>query len=661
MPGAWTRSGVWLIATACVLLCAVVAARAQTSEPDTTTVLPPPPGVAPGPNPVIAAQDSAYAPRYRFSPVFTNKIAADFSKIGMSNDFHNGLMTPWGSIFDFQISDDEKNYRLQDLVESNKLVRMTDLHTFNPFWNGSASYSDTRVFSRTVQTGGSIQDLIFNDKTGTLGSTYHRSLVGFRTDMTGSGGAIQSERTEKVDEGVQTGVNGGAAYSVGDHIVVQGRGALRRTWDQSTAGPKTYYGLGSNEDSLATKFQVTGSDSLRFEVSHFRYNGDRDYTDLLRGSQGAQQQGEENVFREGEHRNSRNTTLSLSSELFDRMHLKVIAAHDELQYAYDVQDTRFSRTVTDGVMGTVNYTMPWKTTTAVTFENNEALRDLGPQSIGSVTDKRKKVGISLDHHFTQTLAFSMLGSTQLQQSFYVNYEKNPRDRDQVDTNINAQLTSSPFKKISAKVSAIYTNSQFINIDSTQSGNNRTRTLWELRPAFTYFVNERLSIIQNYALTFDYSDYDFKSSENYLDRNLTFSNEFQYHPTKKVGLMFRYDLLNHDNGSYLYDAETGGDVLTIRSKDRRDRTDIRVDYALKKEIAVFAENAYTRSEDRVTGSSIVTKTTDGQIEVGTNVNYTWGTGGRMLRITVSRVKRFSEFGSELEKNYWNAQSTFSYPF
>jgi len=652
---------VWFIATACVLLCAVIAAHAQENAPQDSTTVPPPPPVAAGPNPVIAAQDSAYAPRYRFSPVFTNKIAADFSKVGMSNDFHNGLMTPWGSIFDFQISNDEKNYRLQDLIERNKLMRFTDLHTFNPFWNGSANYSDTRVFSRTVQTGGSIQDLIFNDKTASLGSAYHRELLGVRTDMTGSGGAIQSERTEKNDEGVQTGVNGGVAYSVGDHIVLQGRGALRRTWDQSTAGPKTYYGLGSNEDSVATKFRATGNDSLLFEVSHFRYSGDRDYTDLLRGSQGAQQQGEENVFREGEHRNSRNTTLSLASEIFDRMYLNVSALHEEVEYAYDVQDTRFSRTVTDGVIGKVNYTMPWKTKTGVTFENNEALRDLGPKSIGSVTDKRKKVAINLDHQFTKTLSLSMQGSTQLQQSFYLKYADNPRDRDQVDTNVNALLASSPFKKISAKVSVVYNNSQFINIDSTQSANNRTRTLWELRPAFTYFVNERLIIIQNYALTFDYSDYDFKSSENYLDRNLTFSNEFQYHPTKKVGLMFRYDLLNHDNGSYLPDEETGGDVLTIRSKDRRDRTDIRVDYALKKEITVFAENIYTVSEDRITGSSIATRTTDGQIEVGTNVNYAWGTGGRMLRITVSRVKRFSEFRSDLENNYWNAQSTFAYPF
>ncbi len=657
------RSGVRLIAVTCVWLCASAVARAQsspTSPTDTTTTGASNPSVAAGTNPALAATDSTYAPRYRFSPVFTNKVTADVSKIGMSNDFHSGLMTPWGSIFDFAISNDEKNYRLQNLVERSKVMRMTDLHTFNPFWNGSASYSDSRVFSRTTAIGGGVQDFIINDKQANLGSAYKRVLMGARTDLTGSAGAIQSQRAFKDDEGVQSGVNGGVAYDIGDRLVWQGRGALRRTWDQSTSGQKTYYGLGSDEDSLSTKLRVAASDSVSFEVSHQRYNGDRDFTDQARGSQGGQIGGEENVFREGEHRSSRNTTLSMKSELFRRLHVDVMASHDEMTYSYDVQDNRFSRTVTDGVNGTVRYTLPWKTTTSVTFENNEALRDLGPQSIGSVTDKRKKVGLSLMHQFTDRLSLGVLGSTQLMQSFYVKYAENPRDRDQVDSSINATLTSQPFKKISATVGAVYTRSQFVNIDSTQSENNRQRTLYELRPAFTYYLNNRIMIIQNYALSFDYTDYDYKSSENFLDRSLTFSNEIQYHPTRAVGLKFRYDLLLHDNGSYLPDPDTGQDELSIKSEDRRDRTLIRVDYMLKKEIGFFGENIYSRSEDRTPGSDDVTATTDGQVEVGSNINYIW-TAGKMLRITVSRVKRFSPFGSELEKDYWNARSEFAYPF
>src|SRR6185436_6709530 len=106
MPGAWMRTGVWFIATACVLLCAVMAAHAQENAPQDSTTVPQPP-IAAGTNPALAVEDSLYSPRYRFSPVFTNKMTADVSKVGMTNDFHTGLRTPWGSIFDFAVSNDE--------------------------------------------------------------------------------------------------------------------------------------------------------------------------------------------------------------------------------------------------------------------------------------------------------------------------------------------------------------------------------------------------------------------------------------------------------------------------------------------------------------------------------------------------------------------------
>jgi len=106
--------------------------------------------------------------------------------------------------------------------------------------------------------------------------------------------------------------------------------------------------------------------------------------------------------------------------------------------------------------------------------------------------------------------------------------------------------------------------------------------------------------------------------------------------------------------------SGVDELSIKSEDRRDRTLIRVDYLIKKELGIFCENVYSRSEDRIPGSDDVTATTDGQVELGSKINYAWK-AGKILRITVSHVKRFSPFGTELEKDYWNAQSEFSYPF
>jgi predicted porin len=316
--------------------------------------------------------------------------------------------------------------------------------------------------------------------------------------------------------------------------------------------------------------------------------------------------------------------------------------------------------VGDDFTGKIGYTMPWKTVTSVTFDNSQTLRDYGPQSISSLTDVSKKVGISATHRFSQTFGFDFSAGTQLQQSFYLKYAQNPRDRDQVDSNVSLRIDSQPFRKMLANVSVAYSNGQFINIDATQSSDNRTRELWELRPSFTYTINPRLSIIQNYGLSFEYTDYAFKADQNFLDRNITFLNTFQYHPTTRIDLAFAYGLDLHDTGSYLPDPVTGVRLLDVSAKDRRDRTRIRCDYRLTKRVAFFAEDLYSRRVDMTPDNVITGTNTDGQITVGTSGNYDWG-AGRYLRFQVARVKRFSPFGAEGEKNYWDAHSEFSYPF
>ena len=214
---------------------------------------------------------------------------------------------------------------------------------------------------------------------------------------------------------------------------------------------------------------------------------------------------------------------------------------------------------------------------------------------------------------------------------------------------------------SATIGLSYSVSDFVNIDATQSENNRTRELWGLRPAFTYVMNSHLIIVQSYGLAFEYTDYDFTPDQNFLDRNINFSNEFQYKPTKSIDLRFEYAMFLHDSGSYLPDAVTGERLLDVNSEDRRDRTRIRLDYRLTKSIGVFAENQYSHREDRDPDSKeVLSATTDGQILVGTSANYDWG-GGRSLRLLVSKVRRFSPFGAEAEKDYWDARSEFAYPF
>jgi hypothetical protein len=602
---------------------------------------------------------------YRVSPQYTNKIGASVSSVDMLNEFQAALSTPWGSSFNVTLSGGEKNYRLQNRLEETKLMQLTDLHMFNIFWQGSLTASDSRVFNRSIAVGGGVQDFIINDQMVNVNTTYRRhinqSLLGrLRYDAAGTGGVINSERTFKNDSGFQAGANGGASYYIGRRISVQGRGAVRRTWDKSTFSDSTITGLGSDEDSLATAVGFEVADSIRFDIGYQRYSGDRDFTDQRRGALGSQQGGAENVFKETEMRDTRNTTLRMKSLIFNRLHLGMVVSHDEQVFDYAVDSTRYSRTVGDNVSGDVSYRLPWGTTSSLQFENGETLRDLGPTSISSLTDKRRRVQLMMTQQFSRSFSMSFSGSSTITQSFYLDYEANPRDRDQVDSNLNLRITSLPFTKVSASVALQYSVSEVVNIDETQSRDNRTRELWDLRPQFSFFVTPVFTIMQSYGLSFEYTDYVYQADQNYLDRNITFTNTFLYRPTKKIDTVFEYALTLHDKGSYLPDPVTGERLLEVSSEDRRDRTRIRVDYRPIGRITFFGENLYSNFQDEVVGSGEVDTTVEGQITVGTSADYIWGPG-KKLRFLVARVKRFSPLGSEEEKNYWDARSEFAYTF
>jgi hypothetical protein len=185
-------------------------------------------------------------------------------------------------------------------------------------------------------------------------------------------------------------------------------------------------------------------------------------------------------------------------------------------------------------------------------------------------------------------------------------------------------------------------------------------------------SEHLSITQAYGIAIEYTDFIYKPTSNFLDRNLTFTNKFDFRPTGNIMLVFDYSYNFHDNGSYLPDEETGEEELAVQGEDRRDRVFLRVDYrlmqrakespqgTLNQSLAFFAENRYSRFEDRSVVSDTKTVTADGQIVVGTRGDYELG-AGRSLKFSLARVKRFARFGSDAEKNYWDMRSEFNYAF
>jgi len=607
---------------------------------------------------------SVVIPRWLFDPVYNNYTEATLSYYGMRNEMNMKLVMPWRSLVNFQLKDDEKNYRLQNRLEKNKLMLMGVVQPLRSDVNASFTYSDSRVFNRSISLGGGIQDLVVNDLSVAGGLNYNRTFkdmdVGsVRLDAGVSASANNGERAYKTDKTLAGGVFGGIEYKF-SRVTLTGRGSYRETDERSITALTTLEGLGATEDSLVAGARVQVTDSSVISVHHMDYEGERLYADQRRGSQGGQIAGAEEVYPEREVHPARRTTVSMSSRLFGRFGFSVSAYHEFNQFAYDTTLSRNSAVTTDAFAGSADYRAPWRSTTAtVTFEGGTTYNNLLPLSTASVYDYRKLVRVAISHRFKPTLTLDLNGSTQLLQSDYLNKAENPRDRDQLDSSVSARLSSVPFSNFLAFVSASYTNSLFQNISSTQSQNNRTRELYELRPGFSYFVNQYLTIAQTYGISIDYTQYKYlaaSSQDDYLDRNFTFNNEFKVKPMQKVDLRFLYTLLVHDKGSYF------SDVLEIDQRDNRQETILAVDYRPKDEFRFFGENTYSRRvEEGIEEGEDDAITTTGSIRVGVECNYAWGDKGRKLNVYCARVKRFNPSSTELEKNFWDARSEFSFPF
>jgi len=619
----------------------------------------------------------------RFVPVYTNKITGDVSSVLMNNGFKTTMQTPFGSLFNFQVGLEEKHYRLQDKFDENNFLSASVIHTFNVFTRGSLGFVDSRVFNRSTIPGGRFQDYIFNDKSVNGAAVYDRTIRPHSTpfksihfDANGRGSAVQGERTYKNDQTLAAAAGGGLTGELRSRLArVDARGGHRETWDRSETSLTVFDDLGSNEDSLSTGVFFELGDSILVDADYVYYDAERLWADQAQGSLGGQQSGVENVFQEFERKSVRSTRFAMRAKVLDNFHVNVSATHDKQLLDYAVQKTRYSNTVGDGLKGEVLYTAPWKkTAAAVILENTETLRDFGPLSVSSYNDTRRLASLSLRHDFHKEFSIQLDGSTQLTRSEYLDTEANPRDRDQVDTSVGFKISSLLHQRLTGTVNLGYSASDFINIDASQSGNNRTRRLYELRPGFVYVMNQYLIVTQTYGVVIEYTEFDYADEDNFLDRNLIFTNRFDFRPASRIHFALDYAYNFHDNGSYLPDPITGEDELSVQGEDRRDRVILRVKYQvlsrmvrsinetadLEQQFSIFAENRYNRFEDRSVLTDSKTVNTDGQVSLGTEGRYQFGKG-RSFNFFLARVKRFARFGSDKEKDYWDMRSEFTWPF
>jgi hypothetical protein len=607
--------------------------------------------------------DSLQTWNFRFLPVYTAKIAGNVTSVEVNSELSNTFETQNNFRLMSAIKLNKEEFRLQPRSNELKDITNTVFKMFAPGFAANLSQADSRLFNRVIKPGGAFEDLVVNTKSLSAGLSYTTVEPSrLRWDARVSADVSDSEKSFKRDKSTGGAVGGGVAYTlIEDRVVFRARGYLKETKGKSESVLQSFDGTDRSQDSVSAVVAVRFNDSLRVAFNYSDFTSEETLADQRQGSAGGQLTGAENVFLENKIVDSRAMGLTVDTRVLNGVGIKVSAQHTEQTTDYEVIKTKFSRNATDVIRGDVSYTLFTGTGVTVGIENRESVRDLGPLSPRSYDDKNKKASLSILHRFSNTFSIDVSTSTRLSQSFYVRYEENPSDRDQLERSYGVRINSTPFSKLSTSLSMSMISSEVVNIDATLSENNRTTTKYDFRPALTYTMNDRVSVKQDYGLAIEFTEITFNPDDNFLDRNITFSNEVNTRLSKRLKGSFYYALHLHDRGSYLPDIEGGERLLFVDRKDRRDRTRIRFEYRINKHFRILGKHEYSRKKDTTvaTGREKITKI--GGIEGGVSGSFSWGED-RRLSVSLVKANRYSPFDTdERNNNYWIMNAQFMYGF
>jgi hypothetical protein len=601
----------------------------------------------------------ASSPGFIFKHNYKGNIRGDVTRVSMGNRYSASINMGTHLNWITNLSVDEAHYRLQDRRDTNKNFTSNLVMMVLPGLNLTGTLSDSRVFNRVITFTNATQDFKNDSKQASGDLTYVRILpAGLQFNGGVKTGFTQSEQTFLREQSLDASVRGRMKLNAG-RLTVTGSGYLRQTDSEAITSGILNKGLGINADSLKTTARLAVSPALILESEYAEHTFTNEFMDLPRGIF-LEQQFTDDLRRELETRTGQQLIIKAITKPLPFLDFSLRNEHSESLNDYVISTLRFRRTVTDHLQGILKYTLSENASANVTLEHREVLNDLGPQNLGSYLDERKSIKFTFASPLLRSMNMTLQAGTSLLQTFFVDFDVNPRDRDQLDRYVNLNLSSNPFPKITANIYLSAQNTDLVNIHNSLSADNRQETTYTFRPDFTYRINDRLNLKQQYGLNIEFTDFTFSEDDNFLDRNFTFTNTLNAQITQNLSSQLYYQLRLHDRGSFLPRESDGVRILDINQEDRRDQLTVGFRYQLSEHLAVVGEHDYSQRRDVFAGGGAAPSFTDGGLELGVEGLYNFGTE-RKLQFRMIKVERFGRFNSPEQESYWIMDSSLVYAF
>jgi len=609
--------------------------------------------IAPSPPPVVVDTVTS------FNKAYIGRIRGNVSRVTMGHELTANLRTPRGWALSGRLALDESHYRLQDRRDENKNIGVNLSMRLGPRVNLTGRISDNRFFNRVVTFSGDAQNFKNDAQQANARLAYFNTFgTGLQVNTYGQTAITKSQQTFLDDLYQEGALAGGLTYTFG-RVSLTGNGFYRHTGGAARASGIEHNDLGVTEDSLGTMMTIRGPKNTNLNAYYHRFSMTSEFMDLPRGVF-LESQFNENLVREIETRTAEIFRFSVVTNPTGRVRLAIGGEHSEADSRFVTAFKRNALAVTDGVRATLVYNLTARKSVRVVMDSFDVLHDLGENSLGSYTDRRQNVRADFILPMSDTFEMQVHVGAALFQNFYRDFDVNPRDRDQLDQYVRLRISSVPFQKISAAINLSATQTDIVNISGSLSSNNRQETSFDFRPEFTYQITKRVMLRQAYGLNIEFTDFVFTGDENFLDRNLLFSNTVRAQLTSRLSTVFDYSVLFHDRGSYLAPTPGAERLLEINQEDRRDLMAIDFRYRLNQRLTLLGGYDYTTRRNVFSGGAQSPPFRDGGIEVGAEGNYNFG-AGKTLRFRMVKVNRFGQFNSPEQEDYWVADSELNFQF
>ncbi|MEJ2722169.1 MAG: hypothetical protein P8181_13670, partial [bacterium] len=551
------------------------------------------------------------------------------------------------------LSATESKYRLQDRKDNAKSFSTSLVYPMRPGLILDGRLSDNRFFNRVITGTNATQDLTNNSQSADVNLQFASRLAMFAINTRSSASVNKSEQTFQNTNTSDGALAGQIRYKYGGRFAATARGFIGKAWEDAEASARHFGGLGGDEDSVSARAMVGLRDSSVVRAQYVRYTRTDKYLNQPSGVHGGQQFDAE-LRPELETKDVEAVRLEADTYPMRTVNIGLAAEHRDDSHYFLVDDKRSKVDVSDILTAELNY-RPWVSSTLGAKIEHSMGTHRFPTKLGTYDDETKRLTLNWNQTVTPTLSFSMVSGVSLVQTTYLDTDS---DRDQRYQYANLRINSKPFPKISTMVYVEVAQTDKFNIKSSRSQNNETETRFDLRPEFTYQINNRISITQKYGLNIEFSDFLFQADQNFLDRNITFSNTLNVKLTPGLTAEVFYSYLFHTKGSYLEPEGGGEKLLSTDLKERRDEIDIGFRYQINKHLAAVGRNEYSQRKDLfATGGSVFK---NGSIELCVVGNYDLGESNG-LKFTLRRVKQFGLFNSPEQQDFWVMDSALNLAF